>query len=492
MASPIVSTTGLGSGLDIGNIVKVLVTAQTQAKTDQISKATTDISTKISAAASLKSALSTFQTTLANLGKLSNGSFNAYAATSSNTSTLTATADNTAVPGTFKIHVNSLATASKVGTAAFSGGATSAIPSGNLTVTQNGTSTSFAIPANSTLQSVRDQINAQTKTSGISANVVTDSNGSRLVFSGVDATTGNPVTGAGSDITTTSDIAGFTITAGSTLDPTSASSAGIIGAAATSASLTVDGLPITSKSNTIDKAIGGLSFNLLSAGTQTTNATTGVSTFSGADSTITVASNSSGLQTSLQSFVDSYNSLVKTINSLTTATADPTTGQLTVAAPYTGDSMPRNLLSDLRQQLVSPGPGSALSVLSQLGVNTAQSDGTLSIDPTKFTAAMSKNLGGDIQALFSDTTKGLVTRMTSVLTPYTQTGGILDSRTTQLNKQQDDVDKQKAALDLLTTNLTSSMTAKYNAMDLVVGQLKATNTSITSFFSSLSAQQSAS
>ncbi|MFS2159107.1 flagellar filament capping protein FliD [Pseudomonas sp. Pseusp122] len=491
MASPITSTTGLGSGLNIGDIVKVLVTAQTQAKTDQISKTTTAISTKISAAATLKSALTTFQTSLTNLGDVTKGAFNAYAATSSNTSTLTATASNTAVAGTFKIHVNSLATASKVGTAAFSGGATSAIPSGNLTVTQNGISTSFTVGANATLQSVRDQINAKSNTSGISANVVTDSNGSRLVFSGVDVKTGNPVTGAGSDITTSSDIAGFTITAGSTLDPTSASSAGIIGAAATDASLTVDGLPITSKSNTIDKAIGGLSFNLLSAGTQTTDSH-GVSTFSGADSTITVASNTSGLQTSLQSFVDSYNALVKTINSLTTATTDPTTGQLTVAAPYTGDSMPRNLLSDLRQQLVSPGPGSALSVLSQLGVNTAQGDGTLSIDSTKFTAAMSKNLGGQIQQLFSDTTSGLSKRMTSVLTPYTQTGGILDTRTTQLNKQQDDVDKQKAQLDLLTTNLTSSLTAKYNAMDLVVGQLKATNTSITSFFSSLNAQQSSS
>lgn len=489
MASPITSTTGLGSGLNIGDIVKVLVTAQTQAKTDQIKKTTTDISTKISAAATLKSALTTFQTTLTNLGDVTKGAFNAYAATSSNTSTLSATASNTAVAGTFKIHVNSLATASKVGTAAFSGGATSAIPSGNLTVTQNGISTSFTIGANATLQSVRDQINAKSNTSGISANVVTDSNGSRLVFSGVDTKTGNPITGAGSDITTSSDISGFTIAAGSTLDPTSSSSAGIIGAAATDASLTVDGLPITSKSNTIDKAIGGLSFNLLSAGTQTTDSH-GVSTFSGADSTITVANNTSGLQTSLQSFVDSYNALVKTINSLTTATTDPTTGQLTVAAAYTGDSMPRNLLSDLRQQLVSPGPGSALSVLSQLGVNTAQAGGTLSIDATKFTAAMSKNLGGQIQQLFSDTTAGLSARMTSVLKPYTQTGGILDTRTTQLNKQQDDVDKQQANLDLLTTNLTSSLTAKYNAMDLVVGQLKATNTSITSFFSSLNAQQS--
>lgn len=488
MASPITSTTGLGSGLNIGDIVKVLVTSQTQAKTDQISKTTTQISSKISAAASLKSALSTFQATLKTLGDTTKNSFNAYAATSSNTSTLSATTDNTAVPGTYKVAVTSLATASKVGTAAFTGGATSAIPSGNLTVTQNGTSTSFAIGANATLQTVRDQINAQSKTSGISANIVTDASGARLVFSGVDKDTGNPITGKGSDITTTSDnIPQFRITKSTPLVPGDASSAGIIGSAATGAVFTVDGLPFTSKSNTVSGAVGGLSFNLLSAGTQNTDGT-----FTGSTSTITVASNSTGLQTSLQSFVDSYNALVKTISSLTKATADPTTGQLTVAAPLTGDSLPRNLLASLREQLVTPGPGSALSVLSQLGVNTAQADGTLSIDATKFKKAIDSNLGGEIQALFSDPTSGIAARMTSVLTPYTQTGGVLDSRTTQLNKQQDDVDKQKAALDLLTTNLTASLTAKYNAMDLVVGQLKATNTSITSFFSSLNAQQSAS
>jgi flagellar hook-associated protein 2 len=485
MASPITSTTGIGSGLNIGDIVKVLVTSQTQAKTDQISKTTTQISTKISAAASLKSALNTFQTALKTLGDVSKGSFNAYAATSSNTGTLSATADNTAVPGTYKIAVTSIATSSKVGTAAFSGGATSAIPSGNLTVTQNGISTNFAIGANATLQTVRDQINAQSKTSGVNANIVTDASGARLVFSAVDSS-GNAVTGSGSDVTTTSDISGFEIKAGIPLVPGDASSAGLIGPAATDAAFTVDGLPLTSKSNKVDGAVGGLSFSLLSAGTQNANGT-----FTGSSSTITVASNSSGLQSSLQSFVDAYNSLVKTIGSLTKATADPVTGQLTVAAPLTGDSMPRNLLGSLREQLVSPGPGSALSVLSQLGVNTVQGDGTLSIDATKFKKAMDNNLGGEIQTLFSDATKGLATRMTAVLTPYTQTGGILDNRTTQLNKQQDDVDKQKAALDLLTTNLTNSLTAKYNAMDLVVGQLKATNSSITSFFASLNAQQSA-
>ena len=44
---------------------------------------------------------------------------------------------------------------------------------------------------------------------------------------------------------------------------------------------------------------------------------------------------------------------------------------------------------------------------------------------------------------------------------------------------------QQSALDLRVANLTKTLTAKYNAMDLLVGQMKATASNITSFFSSL-------
>jgi flagellar hook-associated protein 2 len=49
---------------------------------------------------------------------------------------------------------------------------------------------------------------------------------------------------------------------------------------------------------------------------------------------------------------------------------------------------------------------------------------------------------------------------------------------------------QQSALDLRVSNLTASLTAKYNAMDLLVGQMKATASNITSFFTTLNAQKS--
>ncbi|MFJ3523445.1 flagellar filament capping protein FliD [Pseudomonas sp. NPDC090203] len=473
MASPITPSTGLGSGLAIGDIVNALVASDKLAKQTQITTQTKLVTTKLSGIGTLQSAVSAFQTALKGLSDAKNPSFNGYAAKSSDETKLTVTSDNNAVPGNYTVEVGNIATSSSVATAAFSGGTASAIPSGNLTITQNGISTSYTIPAGATLASVVKQINADTDSTKISANIITDANGSRLVL-------GSTTTGAGSDITTTSDIAGFTINANTKLDSTSGSSAGYIGAQAVDASLTINGLPVTSKSNTLDSTLGGVTMTLVAKGTSTVN----------------VATNTDGLKTSLQTFITAYNAVVAAVSSVTKATIsstpDPTTGATVTPAALTGDSMPRSILTAMRNELVTTGAAGDLSVLAQLGITTSQTDGTLSLNDTQFKAAMDKGLAGDVQQLFSGTTdsNGLVARMNAALTPYTQTGGMFDTRKSSLNTQQSDLQDQQAALDLRVTNLTATLTAKYNAMDLVVGQLKASASSITSFFDSLNAQKS--
>lgn len=475
MASPITPSTGLGSGLAIGDIVTALVNSDKLAKQTQITTQTKLVTTKLSGIGTLKSAMSAFQTALTNLGKTDTPAFAGYAAKASDATKLTVTSDNSAVPGNYSINVTKLATSSSVATASFASGSTSAIPSGDLTLTQNGIDTTISIPAGATLASVAKQINAQSSTSKISANVITDDNGSRLVFT-------STVTGKGTDITASSTtVPEFNIAANAKLVPGDTTSSGYISALADDASLTINGLTVTSASNTIDKSLGGVSMTLLATGA----------------STIAVSTNTDGLKTSLQSFVDSYNAVVKAIATVTTATIsdtpDATTGATVTPAALTGDAMPRSILSAIRNELVTTGAAGNLSVLSQLGITTGQSDGTLTLDSTKFTAAMNQGLAGDVQQLFSGTgdgSNGLIKRMTAAITPYTQTGGIFDTRTSSLNKQQTDLQSEQTALDLRVTNLTATLTAKYNAMDLLVGQLKASATSITSFFDSLNAQQS--
>lgn len=479
MASPIQPGSGLGSGLNISSIVTALVNADKSAKQNQIDRQTATNTAQISGIGSLKSVLANFQTAIKTLSSTTSPQFLGFTATSGDAKVLTATASNTAVSGTYVVKVDNLATSSKVATAAFAGGANSSISEGTLNITQNGVSVPVTIPAGATLQSVRDAINTQQGANGFSANIVTDSFGSRLVM-------GSSATGAGSDITL-SGISGLEITAGQKLGATpTAASAGAIGDFAVDANFSVDGLALTSKTNTVDKAISGLTLNLVAGG--------------GATTTVTVGPNSDGLKKAIQSFVDAYNQVVTSVNSLTKPTLD-SDGNPTVAAALTGDPLSRSVLASIREPLVTTGAGDKLTVLSQLGITTNQKTGALDFDSAKFSKAMdTQKLGGEVQKLFlGDPTatgiaaKGLLTRMDEAIQPYTVTGkeGILDSRSTNLAKTKSNLAEQQAALDRRVETLTAVLTKKYNDMDSLVGKLKATASNITSMFDAINAQKNA-
>ncbi|AJO77264.1 MULTISPECIES: flagellar filament capping protein FliD [Pseudomonas] len=470
MASPILPGTGLGSGLDTGAIVKALVNADKAAKQGQIDRGTATNSASISGIGTLKSLLSTFRTTITELSSKTNPQFPGYAATTSDNKYVTAVAGNNAVNGSYVVSVGNLATASKVTSAAFAGGATSAIPTGTLKISQNGTNYNLDVKAGATLQSVRDSINADAslKSAGISANIVTDSFGSRLVV-------GSTTTGAGSDISL-SGIAGLEIdgstVVGSAGSPMTATSAGSIGAVAKDANFTVDGMALTSKTNAVDKAVSGMTFNLVAPGT----------------STITVAANTDGLKASIQKFVDAYNAVANSVTALTKPSLDDD-GKPTIPAQLTGDSLPRSILAAIRAPLSEVGSGDKLTVLAQLGITTNQKTGALDFDSTKFTAAMNdKKLGGEVQTLFTGE-NGLLNRMDKAIAPFAQTGGVLDQRTTALNKTKTKLAADQAALDRRIETLTAVLTKKYNDMDTLVGKLKATASNITSMFEALTAQQ---
>ncbi|MGL6246807.1 flagellar filament capping protein FliD [Pseudomonas sp.] len=465
MASPILPGTGLGSGLDTGAIVKALVNADKAAKQGQIDRGTATNSASISGVGTLKSLLATFQAALKDLGSTTSPQFTGFAATSANTKAVTATANNSAVAGTYTIAVTQLATSSKVASAAFAGGATSPIAQGTLTINQGSKSYAVDVPAGATLQSVRDSINSKYQADGLSANIVTDSFGSRLVL-------GSSTTGAGSEIKV-SGIAGLDMdgTVKMAATPT-ATSSGAIGELPVDALYSVDGLAMSSPSNTVSN-VSGLSLTLLAKDTTTT---------------VTVAGNNDGLKASIQKFVDAYNAVANAVTSLTKPSLDDD-GKPTVPAALTGDAMPRALLAALRGPLTTAGAGDKLTVLSQLGINTDQKTGALNFDTAKFTAAMNdKKLGGEVQTLFTGT-NGLLERMNNVIKPYTDTGGILDARTSSLNKAKTKLADDQGALDRRIETLTAVLTKKYNDMDTLVGKLKATANNITSMFEAMAAQQ---
>lgn len=468
MASPITSTTGIGSGLNISSIVEAQVNSDTAAKQAQITRQTTNNKAYISGVGALKSALADYQSSMAKLNSSTAPAFNAYAATSANENVLKATASNTAVPGTYEVNVSQLATGSKVASRLYTtaeGGAATPIPKGDLTIEQNGKTYTVSIGDGATLQSVRDSINDALAVNGISANIINEAGGSRLVL-------GSTTTGAGSDIKVIGGTTGIDIDGTKSM---ATNGSGYISGLAQDAKLTIDGLEVTSKSNTVKDAISGITLDLVAKSADAATTTK-----------VTVGANNDGLKASVQQFVDAYNTMVKAVNALT-ATSTDADGN-TVLGSLTGDPTTRSLLADIRGELANIGSGDRLTTLSQLGINT-QKDGTLEFNSSKFTAAMNdKKLGSEVQELFTGT-NGVFERMNKAIEPYIKSDGILTSRTNNLNSLQKRLDQQQEDLDRRVELLTASLTKKYIAMDTVVGKLKAQANSITSIFDAITAQQ---
>ncbi|MGJ7549689.1 flagellar filament capping protein FliD [Pseudomonas alloputida] len=467
MASALTPTTGLGSGLNIGEIVSVLVKADTSAKQTQITRQTSNNTALISGIGSLRSALTAFQDAMKKLNDKDAPSFNAYSAKSANESVVKITSSNSAVAGSYDIVVDKLATSSKVASQQFAGGASSSISAGQLTLSQGGKTYSLDVASGATLQSVRDQINKEMGANGISANIVNEEGGSRLVLS-------STTTGAGSDISL-SGIAELEIDGTTQM---SGSGAGYISALAQDAELSIDGLKVKSASNTVDKAISGMTLQLTGVSAKT-GGTTGTPT------AVTVAADNDGLKKSIQSFVDAYNTMQKAITSLTSTSRD--SDDNLVLGPLTNDPTTRSLLGDVRKVLSEVGAGENLTTLSQLGINT-QKDGTLEFNSTKFTSAMSdKKLGPEVQNLFTGT-NGIFERMNKAIDPYNKTDGSLATRKANLDKTASQLADQQAALDRRTESLTESLTKQYVALDTALGKLKAQADQITSIFEAINAQ----
>lgn len=462
--------TGIGSGLDIDSIVAGMVAAERAPKETQLANLEKKTTTQITAVGALKGAISDFQAALAALNKPE--LFQARSATSSKSDLVGVTATTTAGAGNYQLEVKSLASSSKVALAAIpnTAEAPARFTSGTFEVSLGvpgippapNTKESFSVTIdenNNTLAGVRDAINTAGKDMGVSATIVTDEYGSRLVLS-------SSKTGAGRDITVTATGAdepgliglsalNFTGTSGTGKDARVLTSA-------QSAELYVDGLKVISETNKVDGAIEGITLDLKAK------------TVANEPLTIAVAEDKAGAKKQIQSFVDSYNKLIGVINAQTKVTSvgedkAPVTGALV------GDATARTLLNTIRNELVNVQGDGALRALTDIGITT-QKDGTLAIDSAKLDKAMASNFG-ELPGLFTGD-KGLASRLDVKLKPYTETGGILEQRNKAMTETITKIDDQKEALTRRITSLQERLYKQFNAMDLLVGQLSSTSSSL--------------
>ncbi|QHF46134.1 flagellar cap protein FliD [Pseudomonas sp. S35] len=448
------TVSGIGSNIDTQAIVTSLVNAEKVPKQTQINTASQKATTTLSSIGKIQAALDAFRGALDTM--TTSSSFTGLSGSSSDEKVATMTASNTASNGSFRLIVDQLAQASKLSSRNFTGGTSTVVNATDkattLTITQSGKAYDLSVPAGATLQQVRDSINTQFGTSGLSANIQTDSNGSRLILTSTTMGTGSDLTLSGNSGLDT----GSTVV-DKPLD----------------AKYSIDGVASVSKTNSIEGALSGVNIKLVAVSAVKTGDTSDPPVKNA--TLITVSTNNAALKSGVKGFVDTYNALITAMNAETKVTTN--LDGSTTAASLTGDSTMRSLQAAIRNEFNQLSGTGQFKSLAQFGVTTSSSNGLLTLDDKKWDAAVKTN-AADINSMFSGP-DGMLARMKSATDDYAKsTTGILATRSTSLSDTLKDLTKQQSTLDERMTLLTSSLSAKYNAMDTLVAQLRQQSTSV--------------
>src|SRR6202453_2843953 len=301
-ANSLITSTGIGSGLNISAIVSALTSAYGAAQTNELSTEQTSLNAQVSAFGTFSSALSTLQATLSTLEDPSQ--LAGYDATVADKTIASATTSSDAVPGTYSLEVQNLATAASLTSQAFTGGAASTVGTGTLTIAVGGASTSITIDSSdNTLAGIASAINSASNNPGVTASVISTSGGARLVISGTS-------TGAANAITVTQS-GGDGGLSSLVYDPTNNITNLTQSQAAQDANFTLNGFAATSANNVVTGAITGVTLDLL--GTSAANTPT----------TLSISADPASAAASIGTLVTAVNGVISDIHTLRGCAAPP-------------------------------------------------------------------------------------------------------------------------------------------------------------------------
>jgi flagellar hook-associated protein 2 len=437
-------TSGVGSGLDISGLVTKLVEAEGAPKKLQLDKQEAKAQSKLSALGSLRSALSTFRDSLAALKTVDK--FQARQTTLSSSEFLAATARTNAVAGTYSVEVQRLASAHKLQSGSHPA-TTTVIGTGTLEIATGGESFAIVIGAeNQTLAGVAAAINASAAGEKVLATVVAGVGEARLTV-----TARNPGAANALVITQSGGNGGL---ASLTYPPAGTGLTEL--KQALDAQVRIDGVPVTSASNTVTGAIEGVDLTLKSVNEL------------GETSDVTVAQDRAASRKAVDDFVKGYNTLVDAIKQLTSYNSTTRQG-----GALLGDSAVRNIVEQLRRTITANVGSGTFESLASIGVTT-QLDGKLATKAADLDAAFESDFDA-IGTLFAAEEEGLALKLDAVLAPYLAADGALDNRTSGLRSTIDSITDRREALASRLTALQERYTKQFNGLDGLLSQLQGTS-----------------
>jgi len=429
-----------GAGFDVTSTVNSILAISQGIETPWNTQLTS-LKAQDTALSGIGTDLSTLSTAVSALTDF-DGALASKEGSSSDTNVLTLTdAGTTAVAGSHTVVVNSLASTSSNYSDEIADASDTL--SGTLSI-QVGSAAAQTITigsSNDTLATLASAINNGDY--GVTANVVTDANGSRLSL-----------------VSNTSGAAGQLTLGGALTDSTTSTAISFsVGQTGADASLTVDGLPVTSASNTVSNAIPGVTFQLLaSAPTESVQ--------------VQITNDNTSVETAVQAFVTAYNTLA---GDITTQAGDDSSGN---PEPLYGDPTMALIQTQLSQALFGGAPSGAINSIQQLGI-TANADGTLTLDTSTLDSILNSNYS-DVTGYFQNSGSWGQSLSTTIngLGNSSPTGAIsleLSQNATTESGLNTDISNENALIATEKSNLTTELNTANQELQAIPDQLSEVN-----------------
>lgn len=461
-----ISSTGIGSGLDVEGIVSKLVALEKR-PIAKLQTTAASIQSKISTFSQVKSLMSTFSDAAAKLTR--DSGWNAMKATSSNEKAVAVSITGIASTTSFGMSVQKLARAQSVATAANPvldapvGGGVLTLQLGTWKDTDTsptfapGTADAVTISVDAADSLTKIAVAINEKNAGVSATVLRDASGERLLLR--SKATGE-ASGFRLQVAEDPGAPGLSALA---FDPENAPGTGMAAQAAQYAQNTqakINGIAVSSADNTFADAIPGLSIK--------------VSEVTTADAEIAVSPDNAAVKKNITDFVDAFNALNDLLGTSTKYDEETKT-----AGVLQGDSSAVGLLNALRQQVsATMGGDGAFKRLSDIGIEM-QRGGKLTVDASKLDKALKDP--DAVKAMFASSTAkgavadGLGVKIKGYLSGLLSFNGVMDSKSDALSaaakrntSEQDKVSERAAVLE-------KRLRAQYSALDKQMGSLSALN-----------------
>lgn len=442
-----ISSLGIGSGLDLNGLLGQLEEAE-QEKLIPIEQQAETEQTKISAYGQLQGALSDFQSSASALSDSS-----LYESLSTNTSgeAVSAAADETAMPGSYNVTVDTLATRGTLASEGVAEGTRTTADQDMTFAFGDGSETSVAIAADSSLEDIRDAINADENV-GVNATIINDGTDNRLALSSRETGADASISNFGFD-----GDAPFAADTANTLQD------------GTDAALNVNGVEITSATNQVEGAVQGVTLNLQSEGT----------------STVAVEQDTRSVREAVTSFVDGYNAFKSSTSELTAF--DEETGE---AGPLNGDSAVRTAESRLRGVLSGgvASEGDGFSMLSQVGISL-EVDGTLSLDEDK----LNDVVANDQQALSdffagTENNPGIASQVDASIEQLLGSSGAVQGAISSSENSVESLTNRYASMEQSIGQTIERYRTQFGQLDGMIAEMNQTSSYLTEQFASLDAQ----